>query len=283
MNKWIYILLYLSLAFAISVILFYVGIVPPIFGKADNAEEINNVLVNLSFSYLAGYIFYVLIEVLPTWSKSKKAMDFVGPRLKAIYSDLDYILVITKLEAGLNKNNQEIQLEDCAFADQMLLESKKVAVLTHIRTNGKKWSKDPLKEWYDTVETQREFAENVKKKIDDIQRREIYSYLDDSLKFTIDSIYSSKYLSTLKSNYDYFQLHGVSQISVYNGKKSLFDFIQLLEKLKTYSFDIQEHKILKMSKEEEKEYWEIVSQLRNTHSNFTDYNYRLYKGNIRFL
>lgn len=41
-------------------------------GSTDNADEINEVLVNFSYSYLAGYVFYILTVKLPYWATRRK-------------------------------------------------------------------------------------------------------------------------------------------------------------------------------------------------------------------
>jgi len=44
---------------SLSVILFHVGIIGPFLGNAEHAKEINDTMANLSYSYLAGLIFYL--------------------------------------------------------------------------------------------------------------------------------------------------------------------------------------------------------------------------------
>lgn len=41
-------------------------------GAANNADKINEVIVNLSYSYLAGYVFYILTVKLPFWGTKRK-------------------------------------------------------------------------------------------------------------------------------------------------------------------------------------------------------------------
>ena len=46
-------------------------------GTCQNYERVNNVLLNLSYSYVAGCIFYILTVALPHWNKSRKVQVII--------------------------------------------------------------------------------------------------------------------------------------------------------------------------------------------------------------
>lgn len=46
-------------------------------GNCDNAERINEVLINLSYSYIAGLIFYILVTYLPNLQAKKTIMPAI--------------------------------------------------------------------------------------------------------------------------------------------------------------------------------------------------------------
>lgn len=56
-------------------------------GASKNADAINDVLTNLSYSYLAGFIFYLLTVSLPNWKTKAKLRDALIDKLNLIQSN----------------------------------------------------------------------------------------------------------------------------------------------------------------------------------------------------
>ena len=82
------ILLWVLVLLCCKVILFVgLGIGEP-WGTCQNYEKVNNVLLNLSYSYLAGCIFYILTVALPHWNKSRKVQVIIKEKLSRIYGKL---------------------------------------------------------------------------------------------------------------------------------------------------------------------------------------------------
>ena len=65
-------------------LLFRWGIIHPIFGYAPNADARNEVMLNLSYSYLAGAIFYFFVTWLPYKLRSRKMRPFINEKKKII-------------------------------------------------------------------------------------------------------------------------------------------------------------------------------------------------------
>ncbi|MBR4325862.1 MAG: hypothetical protein IKP73_10095 [Bacteroidales bacterium] len=89
MAKFITICLWL-LTFGCVALILYVklGLGIPIYA-CENAESINDVLLNLSYSYLAGCIFYILTSYLPMYHKRKKMRIIIDSKLKQILGILE--------------------------------------------------------------------------------------------------------------------------------------------------------------------------------------------------
>jgi len=64
--------------FSVGMLLFRWGIIPPIFGEASNADDRNEVMLNMSYSYLAGAIFYFFVTWLPYKIRSRKMRPFIN-------------------------------------------------------------------------------------------------------------------------------------------------------------------------------------------------------------
>ncbi len=82
-------------------------------GPADNADKINEVIVNLSYSYLAGYVFYILTVKLPYWGTKRKIE-------KPLKSKLDLVLrkCISSMESIYPQSvHGKIVLEEDSFVE----------------------------------------------------------------------------------------------------------------------------------------------------------------------
>lgn len=58
-------------------------------GSCDNAANINIVIENLSYSYLAGCIFYIFTSTLPNYYKLRKLEPTIQSKLKLILGKLE--------------------------------------------------------------------------------------------------------------------------------------------------------------------------------------------------
>ena len=66
-------------------------------GTSDNFEKINNVLINLSYSYMAGFTFYLLVEYFPKRVAQKKAFLLWEGGLSQIYAKMSEIIAAMKM------------------------------------------------------------------------------------------------------------------------------------------------------------------------------------------
>lgn len=81
--------------FCVGMLLFRWGLIPPIFGYAPNAEARNEVLLNMSYSYLAGAIFYFFVTWLPYKVRAKKMRPFIEEKKKVIKQKMDDCAIAT--------------------------------------------------------------------------------------------------------------------------------------------------------------------------------------------
>lgn len=56
---------------------------------SDNYQQVNQVIINLSYSYLAGLIFYLLTSCFPYMIKRNKLKKPIIEKLKAIKGKLE--------------------------------------------------------------------------------------------------------------------------------------------------------------------------------------------------
>lgn len=86
----------LTAIFSILVILFDIGVIPPIFGSSDHAAEINKALVNVSYSYFAGVIFALLTIYFPRIFAQYSALCKSQTTLLALVHELTWCSAVLK-------------------------------------------------------------------------------------------------------------------------------------------------------------------------------------------
>lgn len=57
-------------------------------GTSSNADNINEIILNLSYSILAAVIFYIFIDVIPFYTKRKKVRQVLSIMISGIKSDI---------------------------------------------------------------------------------------------------------------------------------------------------------------------------------------------------
>ncbi len=62
------------------------------FGSFVDAQNINNILINLSYSYVAGTIFYFLVTTIPFYLRKKKINIVVKDRMDIISTSIQTII-----------------------------------------------------------------------------------------------------------------------------------------------------------------------------------------------
>lgn len=68
------------------------GILSPI-GYSDNYININRVLINLSYSYIAGLIFYLFVSYLPNKIRTEKFKPIIARKINYLYNQINGCVV----------------------------------------------------------------------------------------------------------------------------------------------------------------------------------------------
>lgn len=84
----------------------------PTIGYCSNAHSINTVLLNLSYSYLASIIFYIVIDLVPRWSNEHRAFEIFKKDLSSAYMHMNKMVGIFKMMAGTEKSNEQLTKDD---------------------------------------------------------------------------------------------------------------------------------------------------------------------------
>ena len=185
-----------------------------------NPENINRVLLNLSYSYLAGYLFYLLVTEIPYWQRNREFRKIITEKYKILKYQIE-----SNIQAfGSNKTNllntitlkeltdliQNVNITDVAF------QAKEVDYKTNILVllNG---SRNTI------IHTCHEIL-NVYK-----------DYLTESEVVTIEKICSAQYFNFIYEPNPH-SISKLTQLYYYKSKDEianlLYEVIELVRKLK---------------------------------------------------
>ena len=84
----------------------------PLLGYSNDAERVNSVLLNLSYSYLASVLFFCMIELLPRLLNERKAYKIFEKGLKSVHLNMCQMVSILKMMAETDVENEELKIED---------------------------------------------------------------------------------------------------------------------------------------------------------------------------
>lgn len=98
----------------LTIIAILIDIFLPLFIPTDDCikKTIFNLLVNISYSYIIGYIFY-LVAFIPQRSNNNKMKKVLNKKVKLVYSELDRFFSVIYDEAGIKDKTLENLQEAC--------------------------------------------------------------------------------------------------------------------------------------------------------------------------
>ncbi|MFH6993418.1 hypothetical protein [Flavobacterium sp. FlaQc-48] len=151
-------------------------------GSSNNSEKINNVVLNLSYSYVAGLIFYFFISYLPYIQTKKKLKP-------AINSKIEYLnALVTSFVQTFESNEKKIELKKISsnyveklILNKSVLESSYYSIMGLVMTN------------LDFINGHKENIENLVDKI--LSYKE---YLTSDQILYLEQIRDSKFFQLLK-------------------------------------------------------------------------------------
>lgn len=84
----------------------------PLLGYCNDAERVNTVLLNLSYSYLASVLFFCMIELLPRLLNERKAFKIFEKDLKSVHLKMCQMVSVLKMMAETEVENEKLKIED---------------------------------------------------------------------------------------------------------------------------------------------------------------------------
>ena len=197
--SWIIVVLFLL---SVTIILFYIGWIPPLFGSSTHYKEINSVLLSFALSYIAALLFYLLTYIIPKNIKQKEAELALRNRFERIYDDLGFVIANLTLFAGINKDEKSIRKEDWeGITSNVSLLQEAWYVREYVCRDGV-WDSSFDRIW---IEADAELSRKVKdigSTVATIYTSPFCTGLSDKIISLLNQLSSSKGLQSLSSTLD---------------------------------------------------------------------------------
>ena len=215
-------------------IIFYVGIglLWPL-GTSTNYVNINNVLLNLSYSYIAALIFFVFYELFPSKNREEKALQLCEAELSGIYQIMSRMIAISKFFAGVDKDDSDILSSDLSHFNVVKPDYDRVYYCETIISNGEERD---YKE-YGCLSFNKDLYEQCKrllKRVKMISNLPNSVYLNHELLSLLTKIELCKFVELFSHESNSFitgQPYGITGFDT-----GLIDFIEIHRKLEKYIF-----------------------------------------------
>jgi len=250
-------------------------------GHIENAEKVNAVLINLSYNYMAAFVFFILIEYIPKRISSKKAFLIWKSKLVTIYMYMSNIISPLKMIVDIQKKDSEISLQELAEICNYTPAYEKIYYSSTIHLSNK-GNNGVTKEIFRFHKDLSDLSETIKNKIEDIIKLPSTPNIDIELVEIISAIYSSEFLQTCSSFREY-KRNG-QNYPIHKFDKNFYDFIKLHERLGKFDFIKCSYTYKRLTEEEivqviaeKKEKWREIQRL-----NIIQNDALIYFNNIQY-
>ena len=228
----------------------------------EKGISLYDVFLNLSYSLIAASIFYIINEVLPNINHRQKAMKVLQSHFIELYSNVNLLIAVEKFRCGCTKENRDLTNDD--FTRMFMNDNNKIYVNGYIRIDSNDYRDIPHKEWIEPITDTVKCAKKIRKKTQEILSNSISKYLDENLLDVLSEIQLSPYLDTVSTRKDCFDAMPSCQYEESISEKKILDFVKCEMCLKKYEFPHHEHKFVKMTEQEEREYVNYLNEAKIT-------------------
>lgn len=197
----------------------------PLIGHCVNAERINIVLLNLSYSYVASVLFFCMIELIPRWLNKKKAFKVFEKDLDVVYRKIGEMISVLKMMAETDTENKKLKVSD--FSSLSVCRAKYRC--TYIKATIGKGSERGVIDCYALL---KHHSNLIKKKLQNILELPLSSNLQSGFLTLLLEVKQNELLDDcahhLKS-----RIPHESDFSIFEFDKKVCIFIQQFQKLST--------------------------------------------------
>jgi len=236
----------------------------PEWSSSDYYESINAVLLSLALSYIAAFVFYVLLTWWPMMQKRNVLYDVWKGDMANVYMYMGDAITDLMLYVGITKEIKCIELKDCSPV--RIYDSNKNHVFHHIVyiLNGEsREHPDGIFQYHRNLRTSSNVVYGC---IEKMLQNPLTGFAKPELALLLSNIKTSKFVSTCRSMTD--KQDSIS-VEYMDFDKALYHYVELYRELGCYSFEKREYKKTPMTDEEIVKYHQDVENAKKT-SGLTD-------------
>lgn len=213
-------------------------------------NQLFQIVLNLSYSYLAGFIFYILTVTIPRVTQEEKAKLVFSHTISVISMEVEKALNTLAAYGNIHKSLHDITVKDCK---DMVLMNAQTRVFRVIETINRAGIKTTIEEKVVLENSLSETAKSIKKKINFIFSSPECRYLPEDLQIVLTEMVNSKLLEELEvmNNIEY-PPYQVWFRSI-NLAENYVNFIPLFESILRYNSEKLRYDVRRMTPEEIKE------------------------------
>jgi len=250
-------------------------------GTSTNFERINNVLLSLSYSYMAGFCFYILVEYLPKKVAQKKAYIVWKNGIVNIYMRMSEMIAALKMIYEISSEDKAISVNDVKKMNKYQPENEiiyfcETIYISDIGENG------TTKGVFVFHENLCGLAKYIREEISNMIKLPSTSNNKIELIEVISEIESCEFIKTCSDLSNNILLHE-HEMDDFGNK--FYQFIQLHEKLSKYKFRQFSYKFRRLTEDEittmKVEQKKVFQEIQNMGLNLGSCVF--YKNEIRYI
>lgn len=248
---------------------------------SDNAVNINSVLLNLSYSYVAALVFYILYDYIPAKRNEYKSFLIIKPKLKEIYRLTDELIGQLLMVYDVEKDRTTLSIEDLASCTHYKPNFKRTYYQKYSVKNGsnKKMWKGVFDFWADFEEC----SVKINKNIGLLKEFPSFRYIDSNLIVLLSELEQNELLKIYHQIKQYPLLDNESR-EIYDFSQKIYDFNKLCLRLKNRMKINEVFRYQKVSNVEKEEMdvqrAEVLKQLKER--GMLKDNALIYYNNVRY-
>jgi hypothetical protein len=250
-------------------------------GTSDNFERINNVALNLSYSYMAGLCFFILVEYLPRKVAQRKAFmvwenDIVNVYLKMseMIAPIEMIYNIN-IEDKLPTSDSVKRMENYQPQNEIVY----FCATTYLSDKGENGETKGVFVFHDHLDG---IAKSIQTKISNMVKLPSTTNVDIELVETISEIESCQFIKICSTLLDS-PLRKEHTMHEFGSK--FYDFVQLYKRLSKYKFRKHSYKYRRLTVDEisamKAEQQEVFREVKKQNIDLD--NCVFYKNGIRYI
>lgn len=246
-----------------------------------NADRINTILLNLSYSYIAALIFAWIWEHIPQICNEKKAFKINESNINSIYRNMHELITSLMMIYKIDKDIFELNINDLSQCNIYKPEFSFIYYEKYIiKGNNKETKEKGIFSFWEDLE---DYSTKIQKAIIKIKNLPSSTNLSLTLINLLSEIEQNELLGTYKANKTYPDNYK-NQSTIYHFDEKIYNFIQLYKRMENISSIKLETKMRKLSDKaiiDLKRHRDIFINELKSYNKFPQ-NGLIYHNNIRY-